>query len=349
MIAIIQNKILQKTPIMTLSLLGGFVFSVIAHGQVATQVKLPVTFTIESKVEVTTDRIKLADISKCTGAKLICEEVYAVSLGVAPPPGMIEYLTKREIHKILAKEWPNAEIKIESSEAIAVSSKASKLTKAYVMDALVRFINNNFTDEDGLRLNVNRVQVTSNPIVRAGMYSISFPGLEKIVREAAVDTIAKELSGQQNIEVVYGSDKENYQKRFTASVNISVSRLLPVVSNNVVKGRILSSRDLSQGWVEFGRGNQKYITSSQDIIGLEAKRNIAAGEPLLSSHVARAMVVKRGQLVKLHMYKNGVVITGQLKALEKGGRGQFITAEYLNTKKKIRVKIRDSKNVEYKF
>lgn len=332
-----------------MALLGGFAFATVTFAQVATQVALPVTFTIDAKVEVATDRVMLSDIAKCSGAKIICEEVYAVDLGIAPVPGKIEYFSKHEIAKILAKEWPHAAIEIASSETISITSRAAKITKETIQEALIQYLNDHFSDEDGIRLVANKLQITSNPIVRVGKFSINFPIFEQILQEGWIDLIAKKFEGRQNIDVIYGSIEENYSKKITVSANISISRLLPVAAHNLLKGRILESKDIMQNWVDIGRGHNRYITTRQDLIGFETKRNLAVGEAVLSNQVARPIVVKRGQLVNLHMNNNGVIVTGQIRALEKGGYGQIISAEYLNTKKKIRVKIRDSKNVEYKF
>jgi flagella basal body P-ring formation protein FlgA len=316
---------------------------------VAKQVRLPVSFDFSNEVEVSGDRVQLLDAATCSGRQEICEEAYGVDLGAAPNPGKIKFISRNEIKKMLKSEWPDAEVEINGGQTLRIKAKFVKLTKEIVREALEETLLSKMAGIDRVKVLIKKLQMTSAILVRPGEFNIRFPVFESISNQGSVDYLAKSLGGHQNLEVVYGDVDSGYEKSFNVGASLELSMLLPVASHNIVRGSLLKGQDFAMAWVKLGNGKRKYVTNIKDLRGFKAKRGVSVGEAVKSNQIMRPHVISRGQVVKLNMSKNGIEVTGQIRALENGGHGEFITAEYLKTKKHIRVRIRDSKSVDYTF
>jgi flagella basal body P-ring formation protein FlgA len=107
--------------------------------------------------------------------------------------------------------------------------------------------------------------------------------------------------------------------------------LVPVVKTVVVprrliqRGTIIESEMLEEVSQSGGNVDNSMLQSVKDALTAEAVRDLAAGQPLRSSDIRRAILVRQGQLVTMNVgEKSGFLITVRVEALQDGRMGEQV-------------------------
>lgn len=97
----------------------------------------------------------------------------------------------------------------------------------------------------------------------------------------------------------------------------------PALSDTVTAARtIRASETITAGDVALVEGNTSGALSRvEDAIGLEARRNLYAGRPVLADDVGPPAVVQRNQTIRLVYRRGGLTITTEGRALDRAGVG----------------------------
>ena len=99
---------------------------------------------------------------------------------------------------------------------------------------------------------------------------------------------------------------------------------IPILTQSVPRGEIVSDGDISIEKVEIRSDFDQIIVDRDDIIGKQAKRALAAGQPLRFSQLMHPILIERGQEVTLVSGISGVQVRMQGKALASGAAGDRI-------------------------
>ena len=79
--------------------------------------------------------------------------------------------------------------------------------------------------------------------------------------------------------------------------------------------------------------------SLEEVLGLELKRAVYAGQPILRSNLTPAALVERNEVVSATFSLNGLTIDTEARALERGSSGDIIRAMNLSSRASIRAEI----------
>lgn len=88
------------------------------------------------------------------------------------------------------------------------------------------------------------------------------------------------------------------------------------------------------------------VTNPDDIIGMEARKALFAGRPILPSDVGIPAVVERNQIVQLIFDRGGLVIKTDGRALDRAGPGDMIRVMNLTSRTTVTARI-DTAGVAY--
>lgn len=110
---------------------------------------------------------------------------------------------------------------------------------------------------------------------------------------------------------------------------------IPVLKAPIEKGTVLSADMLTTAEVPVREVFASTFTQAADVLGQQAVRPLAAGEPLNRLHLRVAPVVARGSAVTVSFSRGGVQLSGVGQALEDGRMGQSIRV--LNTSSRATV------------
>lgn len=328
--------------------------SALAQGQfagdlaAAPQVDAEVTFVMKEQADIESDRILFSDVAQCQGITKVCDETYGVMLGEAPAPGRLQVLSSFKIGQMMAAEWPELKFKMTGAKFIRLQGLVQEVQDDVVEAALRQELTTRFSSasqEPGdFRVSVGRIISRGNYKLRPGEFKLVFPDLSADLLANA--TAAKHyFSGRQRrLQIEFHQEKN----LLTAVVNVefSMQEYLPVATNDLVRGEVVKEDDFRFAWVETDRDASSFVSSIKSMIGRHLKKAVVASHPVEPSHLEILVVAKKGQMALMSIQKGEMVIQGQVKLLEKGGYGQVIDAQYLKTKKKVRVKVVDSENVQ---
>jgi flagella basal body P-ring formation protein FlgA len=95
-----------------------------------------------------------------------------------------------------------------------------------------------------------------------------------------------------------------------------------------------------------GRVQRASFQTIDDVVGLEATRNIAPGQPLDEQYVRSPRLVKRGDVVDVISRAGGVQVRTKARAREEGGNGDLINVELLSDRRSLLTRVSGLQQVE---
>jgi len=105
---------------------------------------------------------------------------------------------------------------------------------------------------------------------------------------------------------------------------VAVTRLLPET--------VLRAEDVRMMRVRVSSLPADPALSIDQIVGMQLRRPIAAGQPLRLGDLTRPPLVQRGEIVQIELNAMGLRVTGQATALDAGAEGERIRVQNLNSK-----------------
>ena len=318
---------------------------------VAPQVNSEVVFILKESADIPNERLLFSNIAECQGAQAICEETYAVDLGETPQPGRTSVFAADKIAAVLSAEWPDLRFTMTGARFVRVQAGLQEVKDDAIESTLRAELETNFTQDESapgnLRVTLERIISKGSHRLRPGEFQVSFPELTgEVMKNAAA---AKRYFGarQRRVQVEYVNGKTVSRDVITAE--FSILEYLPVATNDLLRGQAVKEDDFRMTWIPTNRDAGKYVTSMKSAIGRKIKQATIAGRPVEPSQLEISLVAKRGQTATLLISKGDLVIQGQVKLLANGGYGQVIEAQYISTKKKVRVRVVDSDTVQMVF
>lgn len=110
---------------------------------------------------------------------------------------------------------------------------------------------------------------------------------------------------------------------------------LPVMAGSVARGELVSSTDITLQSRRITSDFVGIITDIDDIVGKEARRNLASGSELRFSDLKAPVIVDRGQQVSIVSGIAGLRVSMQGKALNSGGVGDRVLVANEKTGKRL--------------
>ncbi len=128
-------------------------------------------------------------------------------------------------------------------------------------------------------------------------------------------------------------------KRFRLTGRIHKLIEIPVIKHRLSRGDIIKKNDIE--WIKIRERalHRGYIENEGKIVGMEARRHIAARTPLTANQVQRPQLVKKGSLVNISLVNAYMRLTTKGRSLENGGAGDTIRIKNIKTKKIILAKV----------
>jgi len=93
-----------------------------------------------------------------------------------------------------------------------------------------------------------------------------------------------------------------------------------VATHSIRAGTILTAADVTLKEFEVSGA----ATSPEEVIGLEVRRNLYAGRPVLLAELGPPTLVRRNEKIMMTYRLGGLIIKADGRALEAGGEGEII-------------------------
>lgn len=94
---------------------------------------------------------------------------------------------------------------------------------------------------------------------------------------------------------------------------------------DIPRGAVIAETELAYESVPAHRASATVATAIADLAGMEARRNLRAGEPVRFTDVKRPVLVAKGATVTMIFEAPGVKLSATGRAMAEGGMGQSIT------------------------
>jgi flagella basal body P-ring formation protein FlgA len=121
---------------------------------------------------------------------------------------------------------------------------------------------------------------------------------------------------------VTGESMEPLHLRVTGRADDTVE--LPVATARLLAGSLLRADDVHMARVHTAMIRGEMVRRPDDAIGMQAKRQIAAGQPLALAELTRPSMVQKGAIVLMMLDSPGITLTAQGQAMEPGALNERI-------------------------
>jgi flagella basal body P-ring formation protein FlgA len=101
----------------------------------------------------------------------------------------------------------------------------------------------------------------------------------------------------------------------------------PVASTRLLPQTVLRSGDVRIARVRTSLLQNDIAISADQIVGMQLRRPVAAGQPLRLADLTRPPMVQRGAMVQIELSSSGLSVTGQAVALDAGVDGDRIRVQ----------------------
>lgn len=122
-----------------------------------------------------------------------------------------------------------------------------------------------------------------------------------------------------------------------------------VASGEIERGQTLEPGQLKLAPLEIGKSARGYFTRIDEVAGKTARRRIRADQPLSPTLLDGALLVRRGQQVKIVASQDGIQASAVGEALANGKQDEVIRVKNLRSQKVIDAKVLASGEVSSIF
>jgi flagella basal body P-ring formation protein FlgA len=105
----------------------------------------------------------------------------------------------------------------------------------------------------------------------------------------------------------------------------------PVALTRLLPETVLRFDDIRIARVRTALLQNEVARSVDQIIGMQLRRPVAAGQPLRLADLSRPPLVQRGSTVQIELSASGLSVTGQAVALDAGAEGEKIRVQNITS------------------
>ncbi len=276
------------------------------------------TVTLKDAVIVETSYILLGDLFTNAGDKAGAKIAYA------PQPGKRARFDAKWLYRIARAyglKWRPLTLKTNA----VVERSSQEIFHNEIEDALVAsFQELGYRDKFEIELGNRalKIHVAANELATIGVTGLSIN--RSTGRFVATLVIPANTPGA---------------KRFRLTGRVHKLIQIPVVNRRLSRGDVIRKNDIE--WVDTREKmlRRGFIQDENQIIGMAAKRYIAAKSPLTTGHLQRPQLVTKGGLVTISLNSGAMSLKAQGRALETGSLGDIIRVENGRSKKIVQAKI----------
>ena len=147
-----------------------------------------------------------------------------------------------------------------------------------------------------------------------------------------VSTTSERILGPVSMSVSCSSPSP-----WRVQVRGSVSALgeVPVLAKPVNRGDVIGLSDIEVREQRITRDLVGYVINERDIVGKEARKNLAVGSKFRTSDLVSPQIIDRGQTVALVAGTAGLVVNMKGKALGNGAAGDRVMVQNLSSGRRI--------------
>lgn len=297
-----------------------------------------ITVSLRAESAVRGPEIRLGDIAEIHGRDGgQVERLRAIEVARAPLPGLTRTLDLAYLKaRLRLANVDLATLALDAPAGISVTTASQQISGADLV-AAVREHLLAAGPEDAGRLSIHPTGAAPAPLtVPAGR-------LELTVRTRP----SAELLGTVSATVEAWVDG-TLARSLSVPVRVAVQSEVVVAARPITRGARLAADDVRVERRELGAG-QDPVRVVDAVIGLQATRGIAVGEPIQPALLEQPPLVRRGDIVLLTTEGRGLRAVTQGEAKEDGKEGQVIRVRNLHSNREVYGQVDAERSVRVPF
>ncbi|MGC1412639.1 MAG: flagellar basal body P-ring formation chaperone FlgA [Acetobacteraceae bacterium] len=140
-----------------------------------------------------------------------------------------------------------------------------------------------------------------------------------VVSDLSYDTSAGRFTAMLSVA---GDSMEPIYMRLAGKVDDTIE--VPVATARLPAGSVLRAEDVHVARVHTSLIHGEVVHRIEDAVGMQTKRQIAGGAPLVGAELMRPSMVQKGATVLMMLDSPGIALTAQGQAMEAGAIGERI-------------------------
>jgi len=266
---------------------------------------------LQANVMVEGKVVTLGDIAKLSGARQEQLDNYGtVQLAIAPQPGYSLHLSQHEVQRLI-NEAGLSEIALEGANATIVTAVATPFNP----EKLVA------TAKAGLTNSLHRDGLTLEIVQNGTLPAINLPHGEVTLRTRPIT--AERARSQMVVWIDVMLDGSFYRS-VPVSLNVTSVQQVLVARSALLKGQTLSCDNVDVETRDAAALSSAPQDSDCAKLHRRLRRNLSAGDVLLSGELEAIPAISEGESVTLQVTSGAVVLESKAQALTDGQVGQRI-------------------------
>jgi flagella basal body P-ring formation protein FlgA len=321
---------------------------------------------LHERVAAAAPVIRLGDVARIvTADRQRARKLSSLLLMPAPAPGTQRFLRKREVEDLLAAHGEDlSQLRLDGATQVAITTHpvsggnderrpiaaqnaAAPMNRhAAILAGYTEPIGNSqpakLVDND-LREEVKRI--ISNYVVEktgeAAEWRVTCEVSARYLAQLDAATSPPVCSGgtapwtgRQQFIVSFATAEGAARIPVYAEVAPSAVPVI-VAIQPIARGAVITAADVelqSLEAVPAATSRRSPVTSIEQLIGMEARQAIAAGDVIFTDKVQAPIFVKRGELITVVAQGGGIRVTTTARARQDGARGELVQLESLETR-----------------
>lgn len=296
--------------------------------------------------EVDQARIRMSHIAECIGDTTVCEELYGVDVGPAPAPGKSMLLRIDDLKKILETEFQGKQFIFDRASVTRIVASGTDIDLDSIQRKLQQTINSLLSMEDGLRVVVNSLHLSSMGKARVGYSEVSFPDLDAIDSDPRAYLVSH-LMGNPTIKVQLSAvDTEAESQVVWVRAQVEMEQQVPCAARDIENGTIIAADMVTTQWQKLVRTRQHVVQDIDSLLGKRVKSFVGMGSAFASGQVESPATIRRGMIINAEIRRGNMRVQSKAKALGNGATGDVLELSIVGSSRKLTGKVRGPELVE---
>jgi flagella basal body P-ring formation protein FlgA len=290
---------------------------------------------LREKAAIQSSTIRLKDVADLQGPDAGRLATLAqISLGQSPEFGTAKILSRHEIEKSVREAaGPISTAAFTGAPAVEVMLQGRQI----LFDDIAPLIRGRLAATTPWHASEIEILSIGN------LEGMELPPKDATLRLSEKSAIKNSKNLVVPIEII---QDERILRSFWITARIVVRAEVFIAARRIPRGKIVGSGDLVLAAADIPDLDATYVRDSAGVLGEAARRNVAAGEPLIRDAFIKPYLVLKGETVQLRLERNGIVLTSLVRAEQNGSLGQVIRVRNLDFSTTLRAQVTGKSKVE---
>src|SRR3989338_4631019 len=282
--------------------------------------------------------IFLKDIADISGEDAdFVNRLKNVAIGYSPLPGELQSITDEQLKLSIKRDRIAVEdIKLNSPKQVNISRKYFEFTPQQLRSAIEDFVES--------RTDITKGRIVVDNVNYSGKIILPSPDFGYEINAGS----SLNSSGRKFFNIIFKTDGK-FLKGLNIAADLKVVLPVAVAVSHIKKGEPVSETSVQIEEREISRDLSQMVTDPRDIIGKQAKVDIAKGEVITINSAETMTLLNQGDVVNIVAESNMLRVAVKGVVRDKGGKGELVKVLNVSSNKVIHAKIIDSNTVKVEF